>query len=62
MDIDYGIKLSEYAKRVGVQYNTAWRHFVKGLIPGAYRLPTGRVVVPITALQKLQISGRPKKQ
>jgi len=52
--------LSEYAKRVGVQYNTAWRHFVKGFIPGAYRLPSGHVVVPESAIRELQISGKPK--
>lgn len=40
------IKLSEYATKKGIAYQTAWRHFKKGKIP--YRteqLPSGTVLV-----------------
>ena len=40
------MKLSEWAKKQGITYRTAWGHFNKGLIPNAYQLPTGTVVVP----------------
>lgn len=40
------MKLSEYAKKLGIHYRTAWSHFKKGLIPGAYQLPSGTIIVP----------------
>lgn len=40
------MKLSQWAKANSVNYQTAWKHFRAGLIPGAYQLPTGTVVVP----------------
>jgi hypothetical protein len=40
------LKLSAYAKTVGVSYQTALRMFQKGQVPGAYRLPTGTIIVP----------------
>ena len=39
-------KLSEYAEKHGVTYRTAYSHFKRGLISGAYQLPTGTIVVP----------------
>ena len=39
------MKLSEYAKRNSISYQTAWHHFNKGLIPNARQLPSGTVVV-----------------
>ena len=39
-------KLRQYAKEHGVLYRTAWNHFHKGLIKGAYQLDTGTIVVP----------------
>ena len=39
------MKLSEYAKRNSISYQTAWTHFKRGLIPNAHQLPTGTVVV-----------------
>ena len=39
-------KLSQYAKENGVTYRTAHNHFKRGLIEGAYQLPTGTVVIP----------------
>jgi predicted site-specific integrase-resolvase len=40
------MKLSIYAKKLGIQHRTAWLHFKKGLIPGAYQLKTGTIIVP----------------
>lgn len=39
-------KLSEYAEKHGVCYRTAYSHFKRGLISGAYQLPSGTIVVP----------------
>jgi putative resolvase len=39
-------KLSQYAKLNGITYRSAYNHFKKGLIEGAYQLPTGTVVIP----------------
>lgn len=39
-------KLSEYAKKHGLTYRGAWGHFKKGLITGAYQLPSGMIVIP----------------
>lgn len=39
-------KLRDYAKENNVCYMTAYNHFKKGLITGAYQLPTGTIVIP----------------
>lgn len=39
------MKLSEYAKRNSITYQSAWNHFKNGLIPNARQLPSGTVVV-----------------
>lgn len=39
-------KLSEYAKEHGLTYRTAYNHYKRGLIKGAYQLPTGTIVIP----------------
>ena len=38
------MKLSSYAKRIGISYNTAWRMWNRDQIPG-YQLPTGTVII-----------------
>lgn len=40
------MKLSKYAKELGVDYRTAWNWFKSGKIEGAYQTPTGTVIVP----------------
>lgn len=40
------MKLTDYAKKVGVHHRTARRWFHDGRIEGAYQLPTGTIVVP----------------
>lgn len=51
------MKLSTYAKKVGIQYQTAWHHYKKGLIPGAYQLATGTIVVPEEVFQEGKKTG-----
>jgi putative resolvase len=38
------MKLSEYAKKVGVRYETAWRWFKAGTLRG-HQLPTGTIII-----------------
>src|SRR6266849_4822932 len=38
------MKLSSYAKQIGISYNTAWRMWKRGQLRG-YQLPTGTVAV-----------------
>jgi putative resolvase len=38
------MKLSDYAKQVGISYRTAWNYFKAGKL-NAYRTPTGTVIV-----------------
>ena len=40
------MKLSKYAKELGVDYRTAWNWFKSGKIEEAYQTPTGTVIVP----------------
>lgn len=40
------MKLNEYAKKLGLGYDTVLEHFHKGLIPGAYQMATGTIIVP----------------
>ena len=51
------MKLSDYAAKVGIKYQTAWKHYRQGLIPGAYQLATGTIVVPDDVLQKAGKTG-----
>jgi predicted site-specific integrase-resolvase len=39
------MKLSDYAKKYNITYQTAWNHWKRGLIPNAEQLPTGTVVI-----------------
>lgn len=40
------MKLSEYARKIGVGRHTAYRWFKRGEIPGATQLPSGTIYVP----------------
>jgi predicted site-specific integrase-resolvase len=40
------MKLSHWAKEKGILYRTAWLMFNRGEIMGAYKLPTGTIIVP----------------
>jgi putative resolvase len=52
------MKLSSYAKKLGIHYNTAYRMFRRGQIAG-YQLPTGTVIIeePVEP-----VPARPAKQ
>ncbi len=38
------MKLSSYAKKIGMSYNAVWRMWKRGQVPG-YQLPTGTVII-----------------
>jgi len=38
------MKLSQYAKRIGVTYKTAWKWYKSGKIKG-YQMPTGTIII-----------------
>ncbi len=40
------MRLTDWAKKQGISYRTAWEHFRKGLLPGAYKLLSGTIIVP----------------
>lgn len=40
------MKLSQYAKKIGITWRTAYTHFKDGSIQGAYQLPSGTIIVP----------------
>lgn len=60
------MKLSQYAKKMGVTYQTAHKWFKNGQIEGAYQLSTGTIVVPDeqeeTKRTKTVIYARARKQ
>lgn len=50
------MKLSDYAKKLGLSYITAYRHFRDGKIPNAYKLPSGTIIVPDEV--KTELNGK----
>ena len=40
------MKLSTYAKELGISYRTAWNWFKEGKIKGAYKMESGTIIVP----------------
>ena len=40
------MKLTDYAKRLGVTYRTAWSWFKNGQIVGAFKTESGTIIVP----------------
>src|SRR5712691_7088071 len=53
------MKLSSYAKKLGIHYNTAYRLFKRGQISG-YQLPTGTVIVEESVDQTENRALRPQ--
>jgi predicted site-specific integrase-resolvase len=45
------MKLSTYAKQLGISYRCAWDLFDHNQIPGAFQLPTGTIIVPNDHIQ-----------
>lgn len=50
------MKLNDYAEKNNLTYTTAYRHFKKGLISGAYQLDSGTIIVP-EETQTITFSG-----
>lgn len=50
------MKLSTYAKEMGITRHTATRWFHEGRIPGAYQLDTGTIIVPNDIFEKNKIN------
>lgn len=42
----FNMKLSTYAKQLGISYRCAWDLYNNNKIPGAFQLPTGTIIVP----------------
>ena len=58
------MKLSQYAKKLGISYRTAWRWFKNGQLQG-YQVETGTVIVtepvaeaPVSTKQKIAVYAR----
>jgi predicted site-specific integrase-resolvase len=49
------VKLSDYAKRQGISYRTAWRWFKSGLL-NAEQMPTGTIIVRDDTVTRVQES------
>ena len=47
------MRLSSFASKIGVSYSTALRMFKRHEIPGAFKLPSGTIVVPEGAVPAL---------
>ena len=46
------MKLSQYAKKAGISYKTAWRWYKAGTLD-AYQTPTGMVVVRVPEMERI---------
>lgn len=40
------MKLSKYAKQLGISYQTAWNLYKQNKIPNAYKLSSGTIIIP----------------
>src|SRR5258708_38506889 len=57
LNYSVGMKLSAYAKHLGISYQTAWRMWQRGELP-AHQLPSGTVIVDVPAARQ---AVRPQK-
>lgn len=46
------MKLTDWAKKQGISYRSAWNMFQADLLPTAYKLPSGSIIVPDEVLSK----------
>ena len=51
------MKPGEWAKKQGLCYQTAWNIYKKGLIPEAYQLPTGTIIVEDSSNYNININS-----
>jgi putative resolvase len=49
------MKLSKYAKKLGLCYMTVWNQYHKGEIPNAYQLTSGTIIVPDVIMENKPI-------
>lgn len=56
------MKLSVFAKRMEVCYQTAWNWHKRGLIPGACTTITGMILVPDDAVEVMKGQNRPQSE
>jgi putative resolvase len=49
------MKLSAYAKKLGLSYQTVWNHYKAGLIPNAKKIPSGIIIIDD------EVSGTPER-
>ena len=47
------MRLRQFANELGISYSTALRMFRRDEIPGAYKLPSGMIVIPDSAMGAL---------
>lgn len=48
------LRLKEFANRLGISYSTAHRMFCNGQIPGAFKLPTGTIIIPKESIDAIR--------
>ena len=53
----YYIKLSDYAKKFGITYRTAWNRYKRGKFPDAIKDETGHVYGNLTVLSRAENSS-----
>tara|TARA_B100000214_G_C23738766_1_gene522263 strand:- start:68 stop:343 length:276 start_codon:yes stop_codon:yes gene_type:complete len=51
------VKLKNFADTLGISYGTALRMMKAGQIPGAFRLPSGTIIVPDDSIETLAKLG-----
>ncbi len=51
------MKLKNFANTLGISYGTALRMMKAGQIPGAFRLPSGTIIVPDDSIEVLSKLG-----
>lgn len=51
------MKLSHYAKKIGLDYRTVWNWYKEGKIPNAYQTHSGTIIVPDEEIEHKQEYG-----
>ena len=53
------MKLSDYAKKLGMEYRTVWNWYKAGKIPNSFKTPGGTVVVlEKDAYERMKLCGQ----
>ncbi len=51
------MKISDYAKKLGLTYKTVWRYVVNGQIPHV-RTPSGTILIEVEEAEKIVKEGK----